>query len=136
MASCGTPSREWRPPSRTGSRPARRRMALAAAGLALLGLSAGCGPTVIGSPPKVEQLGTLRLGVSTMADVRQALGEPRGDGMGRFVIHPVPWRIWFYEYAVAEGVRLDLKYLLVFFREDRYDGHLWFSAAQLLEREN
>ncbi len=41
--------------------------------------------------------------------------------------------ILYYEYMEAEGLRIGLKLLVVFLREDRYDGHLWFSSAELLE---
>jgi hypothetical protein len=47
---------------------------------------------------------------------------------------PTPRTIWSYEYAEAEGQRIGLKMLLVFLNQDRYEGHLWFSAATLLER--
>jgi hypothetical protein len=42
--------------------------------------------------------------------------------------------MWFYEYQEASGSSVDLKYLLVFFLGDVYDGHLWFSASNIVAR--
>ena len=123
-----------------------------------LGLLAGCTPTMrIGSPPKISGLKILRPGISTVSQVREALGEPRGYGALLHSADPTPWirnyteassderiglkapadptyrKIWFYEYIESSGNKMGLKFLLVFFLDDRYDGHLWFSAAHLLD---
>jgi hypothetical protein len=47
---------------------------------------------------------------------------------------PEPRKILYYEYMEAAEQRIALKLLVVFLHEDRYDGHLWFSSAQLIER--
>jgi len=127
MASSGSPTPAWR------SGP-ECRLAHAPAALALVGVLAGCAPTIrYGSPPRIDRLDTLRPRVSRTADVRSALGEPRGRGEARLPAEPTLRTIWFYEYAQAAGSRIDLKMLLVFFEHDTYDGHLWFSSANLLE---
>jgi hypothetical protein len=41
--------------------------------------------------------------------------------------------IWLYEYYVSEGSKGSLALLLVFFDEDLYEGHLWFSGTQLID---
>jgi hypothetical protein len=95
---------------------------------------AGCATSVkYGSPPKVNQLSLLEQGMSVKSDVRAAFGEPRGYGAGRFHLLPTPREIWFYEYMETDGVRTQLKFLLVFFEADRYDGHLWFSSSSLMD---
>jgi len=96
----------------------------------------GCATSLrFGSPPKVDQLTTLTPGVSTVEDVRRALGEPRGYGMARLNVYPLPATIWFYEYEEAAGSRMNLKFLIVFVRQDLYDGHLWFASANLIEQK-
>ena len=113
-----------------------------------------------GSPPRTDRLESLKLGGSSKTEVMSVLGEPRGNGMlrhsanpllyvqtftgdpGRLVglavpvdFNPTQRTIWFYEYSEATSSSVDLKYLLVFFLGDVYDGHLWFSASNLLERQ-
>lgn len=112
------------------------RTARALVGLTFAGLLMGCTPTVkYGSPPRTDGLENLRRGVSSKADILLALGEPRGNGIVRHSVDRMPRRIWFYEYTEGESSRIDLKFLLVFFHEERYDGHLWFSSAQSLEED-
>lgn len=110
--------------------------------LALL-LSA-CSTTMkYGTPPKIDRLTSLKAGVSTRADVLMVLGEPRGRGATRFSqiasqkygvadYHD----IWFYEFVQSDGQKVDLKFLLVFVDQQRYNGHFWFASSELMEREN
>lgn len=101
---------------------------------ALAAFLAGCATSVkYGSPPKVNQIGLLKQGVSVKSDVLAAFGEPRGYGSSRFHALPTPREIWFYEYMESDGVRTQLKFLLVFFDADRYDGHLWFASSSLMD---
>lgn len=92
----------------------------------------GCAKVRIGFPPKVERLELLKRGISAPADVLLALGEPRGHGVIRFSPAVAPRDIWLYEYAESSGKRIDLKMLLVFSHQGRYDGHLWFSSGNLV----
>jgi len=95
----------------------------------------GCvGSARIGTPPRVDRLSMLTRGVSTRQDVLLALGQPRGDGALRSSTLGDARRIWFYQYVVAEGGRQDSMRLLIFFLDDRYDGHLWFSSILDVER--
>ncbi len=89
-----------------------------------------------GSLPRTDRLETLRLGVSTKPDVLLALGKPRGHGTARFAIEPTPREIWFYEYVEVENRTGKVNILLVYFIEDKYDGHLWFSSLQELPKPN
>jgi len=102
----------------------------------LTAMLAGCMYTIrYGSPPRVEQLETLKVGVSKDADILMALGEPRGNGTVRLSTALPTRKIWFYEYTEASGSRVDLMILLVFFDKEFYDGHLWFSSTQLYKKE-
>ena len=139
MASCGGPTQAKQrgsknsPSGNYANRGTPRRW-LTCVGVASVLFLAGCMSVKYGSPPRTDRLPTLTVGVSTSADVLVALGEPRGRGAAHFSIDPTPRTIWSYEYAEAEGQRIGLKMLLVFLNQNRYEGHLWFSAATLLER--
>ncbi len=146
MALCGSPAleeqqgndlRRGEPLEQVGYESLWKEIVRAVVGLIVLGILAGC-PTTIkyGSPPRTDRLETLKPGISIYQDVLAALGEPRGKGGARFSVDPIPRTIWFYEYTEASGSRIDLKILLVFFQQERYDGHLWFSSATLIERES
>ncbi len=140
MASCGSQTPEWQASNSylASDRMVHRWLSgwKARAGVVLLFFSLLVGCTFkFGSLPRTDQLTTLKPGVSSEADVLRALGEPRGYGMARLAVHPEPRKLWFYEYVLVEGSRVDLKILLVFVRQDHYDGHLWFSAATLLQQE-
>jgi hypothetical protein len=58
------------------------------------------------------------------------LGEPRGAGGGQVSPESSPESIWLYEFTRAQGNDVSLEILLVFFDEDRYDGHLWFQSTE------
>ena len=88
--------------------------------------------------PRHERLGTLRPGVSSESDVLLALGEPRGQGVMRWTAALEPRRVWYYEYVAYAAMgphALDPSILLVFFKQDRYDGYMWFSTAKLLKSQ-
>jgi hypothetical protein len=86
-----------------------------------------------GSPPQVNQLGTLKPGISTKAEVLAVLGEPRGYGAARSRDYPQLREIWFYEYMETDGSRVSLKLMLVFFENDIYGAYMWFSSAGLMD---
>ena len=113
------------------------RIARRAIGLALLVVTVGCStpPVSDGRPAPTNRLGSLETGVSTEAEVRTALGEPRGNGMVRHSSDQATLRtIWYYEYVQLKGDQIGLKILLVFFDNEIYDGHLWFAANELVNR--
>ena len=129
MASCGTPtlSPGWKsaPP-----RKHRGSKACAMLRLSLAGLLAGC-TLKFGSLPRTDHLDSLTVGISNKADVLLALGEPRGNGVARLSTVLAPRTIWFYEYFESPLTgSIDLKILVVFFDQDKYDGHFWFSSVQ------
>lgn len=75
---------------------------------------------------------TLKRGVSTVADVRKALGEP--TGLGGFLTSITGHdTVWYYESIKVDASdpkpELQQDVLLVFFKADRFDGYLWFSDA-------
>lgn len=103
-------------------------------GLLAAGLLSGCATTMrVGTPPRPDRLKDLTAGVSTSSDVLRTLGEPRGRGAAHSSAVREPRKILYYEYVELEGLRTSFTMLLVFLREDRYDGHLWFSSAQRFE---
>ncbi len=71
---------------------------------------------------------SLTVGQSGEADVREALGEP--DGVGRYLA-PVslePRAMWTYYYETGTAAKkADRTMLFVLFREEKYDGYLWFA---------
>jgi hypothetical protein len=76
----------------------------------------------------------FHVGSSSQADVLQALGEPRGRGMARLAGVERPRLILFYDAYRGEAQRIDMTFLVVFLDGERYDGHLWMSSSQLLEK--
>jgi hypothetical protein len=99
---------------------------------ALLAVTTACSINVkSGALPPTEQLQNLTLGVSSAPDVIRILGVPKGRGMGQLSLGMKPRSIWSYEYAERQGRQIYLKMLLVFFEEDRYDGHLWFAGSSV-----
>lgn len=138
MDSCGTPPKTPSKASRrinVGGRRPRLAGSLRTCAWLLLPLTlAGCVSIRHGTLPRTDRLEQLKVGVSTSADILQALGEPRGRGAARLATDPKLRTTWFYEFTAAGGSRVDLKMLLVFLTEDqRYEGHLWFSANTLLD---
>ena len=104
--------------------------------LGLLVLATGCNvpPINIGSRAPINNLENLISEQSSAADVRAALGEPRGYGAARFTKEQPLRKVWYYEFIQLKGDQVGLNLLLVFFRDDRYDGYLWFSAKELVKR--
>lgn len=76
---------------------------------------------------------TLQRGVSSVAQVKETMGEPQGSGEFLFPTDTEPRPIWFYEKVKVDvsGQKLDLQQdvLLILFKEGRFDGFLWFSDA-------
>jgi hypothetical protein len=91
----------------------------------------GCGGPVIkfGRMPDTTRLeASLRPEISTRDDVFVILGEPRNGGGAMLPLHNSPRDMWVYYYE--EGTMTDDRriFLFVFFKEDLYDGYLWFSS--------
>lgn len=94
---------------------------------------AGCSTSIaFGAQPRLEDLAKLQRGVSTDEDVRRTLGKPRGNGAARLSIGYAS--IWLYDYLEMESDRARIKYLLVFMRQDAYDGYLWLDTEATLEK--
>lgn len=76
---------------------------------------------------------TLQRGVSSAEDVKAVLGEPNGSGGYYFPVVAEPYPVWFYEKVKIDisGQEFELQQdvLLIFFKEGRFDGFLWFSDA-------
>ncbi len=92
------------------------------------------------APPKLEPFNTdalttvLTRGASTMDEVREALGAPNGSGSALLPTAEGPRKVWFYEKMKASmfgaAPSVEQHVLMVFFKDDRFDGFLWFSGGQ------
>lgn len=81
----------------------------------------------------------LQRGVSTKRDVQRVLGSPKGTGHTVLPTDPTPRDAWFYsdiELTDTTGekggiIHVDVRQqiLLLFFKQDIFDGFLWFSNA-------
>jgi hypothetical protein len=110
----------------------------AAFGVAILTVVTGCGSALrFGSPPRTDRIDTLKPGISSELDIRRTLGEPRGYGVARLPsANGVPRKIWYYEFTEASGHPVNLKLLVVFLNDERYDGHLWLGGTAAPEQSN
>ena len=78
--------------------------------------------------------GALAPGVSTKADVLDALGAPAGYGMTRVDDLAEPRIIWYYEATKPAFSQVDIRMLLVFFDGEKYDGYLRFTSNGKINR--
>jgi hypothetical protein len=106
--------------------------------VALFTVVMGCGSTLrFGSPPLTDRIDTLKPGISTEMDVHRTLGEPRGYGVARLPsVNRARQKIWYYEFTEASGHPVNLKLLVVFLNDERYDGHLWLGGTATLDQSN
>ena len=101
----------------------------------------GCGPMIAttGVFTQVSRIESdLTRGVSTKSDVQQVLGVPAGSGNAIFPTDATSREVWFYQDieltdTKAEGkqiIRVNMRQqiLLVFFREEIFDGFMWYSS--------
>lgn len=141
MASLGLQTSSRPRLGRTTSRiqPEKSRLSLrflvrGIASLALFFIATACATTIeYGAKARTDALETLTIASSTSDEIRLALGKPRGHGVARFAEDLIPRDLWFYEYVKTDGQTIDLKILVVLLKEERYDGHFWFSSVELLE---
>ena len=104
---------------------------------------AGCGDRIgydAGTRPDTALLDSkLKIGRSTMAEVRATLGEPVGRGGVMLpVVDIKPRDSWTYYYEDSSigaapgrsGIDWNAQriFLFVYFDKGRYDGYLWFSS--------
>ena len=77
---------------------------------------------------------SLTVGTSTTEEVRSVLGEPEGKGREALPTGKPPRTIWTYSYDASmadlggSGSDSRRMYVLVFLKDDTYDGYLWFSS--------
>ncbi len=94
-------------------------------------MAAGCGNIQIrfGKRPDTDVLEkSLRLGESTRADVRTALGQPSGKGRAMLPFDLKPRTMWSYYYEEGDLKEARRIFLFVYFDQDRYAGYMWFSS--------
>jgi hypothetical protein len=109
-------------------------------GLVVIFGIAGCGASPVitsGERPRTEKLSTLVSGKSTAAEVRAALGVPRGYGLMRHRPEVKLRKIWFYEMMQSKTDQSSLYVLLVYLDEkgEFYDGYFWFRGNAFLSNE-
>lgn len=114
-----------------------RRMAQAATIAALAAWLGGCGTVQIVAGRSVDVAAlesTLKAGVSTAAEVRQALGAPYGEGRALMPFQDSERSVWTYFHergTVDTGsgqIRDQRTYLFVFLKDERFDGYMWFAS--------
>ena len=101
-------------------------------------LLSGCVSMTYGVLPNTSRLATLTPGQSRSSDVLLAMGEPRGKGAAHLSPQLPLRNVWYYEYVKASGamsMSVDAKMLLVFMRDDVYDGYLWFSSLEKVKKD-
>jgi len=95
-----------------------------------LGAIQGCATRMeLGSPPRLDRLAQLTPQRSTQNDVLLSLGEPKGYGYSRLGPGFERQRVWSYEYMLAQGEKIRMTMLMLFFSGDLYAGHWWFGDA-------
>lgn len=80
-------------------------------------------------------LAALQKGVSDKGDVLRVLGAPKGYGMARLTGELSPHVVWHYEYLETHENKFKIKVLLLFFDKEKYDGYIWFSSFQEMQRK-
>jgi hypothetical protein len=78
-------------------------------------------------------------GVSTKSDVQISLGTPKGRGGALLPAVPGADEVWLYDDIQMMGLKkegeiyqanLRQQVLLVFFKENRFDGFMWYSMGR------
>ena len=87
----------------------------------------------IGYRAPLHRLDQLVSGQTGASDVVAILGKPRGYGNARFNREQPLRDIMYYEYLRLKGDQASVNILLVFLKEDRFDGYLWFGAEELMQ---
>jgi len=93
----------------------------------LCGICSACGVKT-GEFFQADLLETkLIAGESKKADVLLILGEPSGTGGAVIPTDPEQQEIWYYENFEMPWMSMEQQILLVFFKQNIFDGYLWFS---------
>lgn len=102
----------------------------------------GCASTKVGTGVFVDTTvleNRLIRGVSTKSDVQIALGTPKGRGGALLPAVPGADEVWLYDDIQMMGFKkegnvyqanLRQQVLLVFFKENRFDGFMWYSMGR------
>ena len=86
-----------------------------------------------GAPPPIQALATLRLHVSTRAEVLAALGPPAGHGAMAIAGAPDEEVLVYQAHGARDGAAEEAR-LLVFIdhASGRYGGYLWYRDATVM----
>jgi len=69
----------------------------------------------------------LTRGVSTKADVLKVTGKRNGFGTLLMPGSPIIREVWYYEDVKVYSNNMDQKILLIYFKNNIYDGYIWFT---------
>ncbi len=121
------------------ARKGGRRTLTTAACVVMIGLACAVLPGCTATTQTVKnqafkQLGSLqgdlKRGVSTRADVLRLLGQPDGRGGAAFASKAGQADVWYYESTDISLLSMggNQRILVVFFRNDAFDGYMWFET--------
>lgn len=74
-------------------------------------------------------------GTSTKADVLKGFGKRNGSGTGLIPGDPMIREMWYYEDVKYSGSEANQKILLIYFKDDIYDGYMWFTNKSEIKRQ-
>ena len=89
-----------------------------------------CSTTNADQHHREEQIESkLTRGVSTKADVLKVIGKRNGSGTVLMPGDPIIREMWYYEDVKVSQIsgNMDQKILLIYFKDDIYDGYMWFA---------
>lgn len=71
----------------------------------------------------------LTRGISTKSDVLKVLGKRDGSGTGLMPGDSIIRELWYYEDVKVSQIsgKMDQKILLIYFKDNIYDGYMWFA---------
>ena len=104
--------------------------------LLIVVLICGCSSKLmLGKPPLTDRLNQFTVNVTTLDDIKTALGEPQGHGATRLPSIGLKEAL-LYESSQIDGNKAKIKMLIVFIDKDLgiYQGHLWFASGMMFDQ--
>lgn len=91
---------------------------------------AGCAEVKVraGNSIDIAALDQLRVGESTSDEVTALLGRPYGEGRSYLPFQAEHLDMWSYYYELGTLSDDRRTFLFVYFDDEIYDGHMWFSS--------
>lgn len=82
----------------------------------------------VGTSIDLPALHQLQIGESTSDDVLALLGNPYGEGRSYLPFQAEHLDMWSYYYEIGTMSDDRRTFLFVYFDDEIYDGHMWFSS--------